>query len=57
MKVLKVIGYLIAAIMVLTVLVTGGLFIVALAIAGGLILSLITTVIFTASSIRAYFEN
>ena len=57
MGVLRGIGYVRAAIAVLTVLGTGSLLIIFLGILGGLLFSLITGILFTASAIRAYFEE
>ena len=54
---LKCIGYLVAAIAVLTVLATGAMLIIGTGLLIGVILSVATSVVFTASSIRAYCEK
>jgi len=56
-SVLKGIGYLIAAIAVLTVLFSGGILIVAVGMALGILVSLISMTLFTASSLKAFFEE
>lgn len=57
MGVLKGIGYLILAVAVLTVLVFGGAFIVIVGVLFGCVLSLIGSTIFTASSLKSFFES
>ena len=54
---LKCIGYLIAAIAVLTVLASGAMLIIGLGILAGVILTVVSSVFFTASRIRAYIEG
>lgn len=57
MGVLKAIGYLIAAVAVLTALFTGVLFVVVIGIAVGLLLDLVGATIFTAYSLKSYFNS
>jgi|TARA_B110000259_G_scaffold187361_1_gene241305 uncharacterized protein (DUF58 family) len=56
-SVLKGIGYLIAAIAILTVLASGGILFLAVGVAIGLLFSLTSIVLFTASGLRAFFEG
>lgn len=56
MGVLKGVGYLVAALVVLTALAFGAVVIVSVAIIGGLILSFCGSLFFTASAIKAYWE-
>jgi len=57
LSILKWSGWIAAAIVVLTVLVTGAAIIAGLSILAGLLLSLVSTVIFTASALRTYFDS
>lgn len=57
MGVLKTVGYLVAAVAVLTALFTGVLVVVVIGIAGGILLDLCGATFFTAASMRAYFEG
>lgn len=57
MGALKLIGYLIAAVAVLTVLISGGIFIIIAGIVVGLILDVAGTTIFTAAALKAYVES
>lgn len=57
MGVLKGICYIVAAIAVLTVIVSGGVFIILAGIAVGLLLDVIGAVLFTATGLRAYFKS
>jgi hypothetical protein len=54
-SVLKGIGYLIAAVAVLTVLLSAGALIVAVGLAVGLLVSVVSMVLFTASGLRSFF--
>jgi hypothetical protein len=54
---LKCIVYIFIALVALTVLATGGLFIVFLAAVAGSLFTLVGILMFTASNIKAYFEN
>jgi len=55
--VLKAIGYLIAAVAVLTVLAMGGMLIVVIGLVVGAIGSLIGTTVFTAYGLKNYFDS
>lgn len=57
MGVLKPIGYLIAAVAVLTALFTGVLFVVVIGIAGGLLLDLVGATVLTAYALKNYFNS
>lgn len=57
MGVLKGLGYLIAAVAVLTVLCSAGLFVILAGLAVGIILDVAGATLFTAAALRAYFEN
>jgi K+-transporting ATPase c subunit len=57
MAVLKGIGYLILAVAVLTVLFFGGAFIIVVGILFGLLMSVVGTTVFTASSLKTYFSS
>lgn len=57
MEVLKLIGYLIAAVAVLTALVMGGLLIVVIGLVVGALGSLIGTTVFTAFGLKNYFDS
>lgn len=57
MGVLKWIGYLVAAIVVLTVVVGCGLFVAAVVAIGGALLCLMGLVLLIASSIKAFCEE
>ena len=57
MEVLKNVGYLVAAIAVLTALVFGGLFIAIISIVIGILLKVILATFFTATAIKVYFEK
>jgi len=56
-SVFKGIGYLIAAIAVLTVLFSGGFLVIAIGFAIGLLLSVTSMIFFTASALRSFFES
>ena len=56
-SVLKGIGYLIAAIAILTVLFSGGFLFIAVGLAVGLLFSLISVILITASGLRSLFED
>ena len=53
---LKGIGYLIAAVAVLTILLSAGAFIVLVGLVVGLLISVVSMTLFTASGLRSYFE-
>lgn len=57
MGVLKLIGYLVAAVAVLTALAMGALSIIVLGIVGGLLLDFVAAVVFTAYGLRNYFDS
>lgn len=57
MGVLKLVGYIVAAIAVLTALFTGAMFVVVIGIVGGLLLDFIGAVILTAYSLKNYFAS
>ena len=57
MQVLKGIGYLILAVAVLTVLFFGGAFILVVGSVIGLVMSVVGSTVFTASSLKAYFSS
>ena len=57
MGVLKLVGYLIVAVAVLTALAMGALFVIVIGIAGGLLLDLAGATIFTASALKMYFNS
>lgn len=57
MGVLKAIGYIVAAVAVLTALFTGVLFVVVIGIAGGILLDLVGATILTAYSLKGYFDS
>ena len=57
MGVLKLIGYLVAAVVVLTALFMSAMFIVVVGIVGGLLLDLIGATIFTAYALKNYFSS
>ena len=57
MGVLKAIGYLVAAVAVLTALATGVLFVIVIGIAGGLLLDFVGATIFTAYGLKNYFNS
>lgn len=57
MGVLKLIGYLVAAVAVLTALFMSAMFIVVVGIVGGLLLDLIGATIFTAYALKNYFSS
>lgn len=57
MGALKLVGYLIAAVAVLTVLVSGGLLIILLGIVVGIILDVVGATLFTAGALKAYFDS
>jgi len=56
-SVLKGIGYLIGAIAVLTVLLSGGVLVIAVGFALGLVVSVASMILFTASGLRSFFED
>ena len=55
-SVLKGVGYLIGAIAVLTVLLSGGFLVIAIGFALGLVVSVASMILFTASGLRSFFE-
>lgn len=57
MGVLKLIGYLVAAVAVLTALAMGALSIIVLGIVGGLLLDFVAAAVFTAYGLRNYFDS
>lgn len=57
MGTLKLVGYLVAGVAVLTALFTGVAAIIVVGIAFGLLLNLTTLTVFTASAIKKYFER
>lgn len=57
MGVLKLVGYIVAAIAVLTALFTGAMFVVVIGIVGGFLLDFIGAVILTAYSLKSYFAS
>lgn len=57
MGVLKPIGYLIAAVAVLTALLMGAMLVVAVGLVVGMLGSLIGTTIFTAYGLKSYFNS
>ncbi len=57
MGVLKLIGYIVAAVAVLTALFMGVLFVVVIGIVGGILLDLIGATIFTAYGLKNYFSS
>lgn len=57
MRALKLIGYLIAAVAVLTVLASGGLLIILAGIVIGIILDLVGATLFTAGALKAYMNS
>ncbi len=57
MGVLKLIGYLIAAVAVLTALFMSALFVIVIGIAGGLLLDLAGATIFTAYALKNYLSS
>ena len=57
MGVLKLIGYLVASVAVLTALFMSAMFIVVVGIVGGLLLDLIGATIFTAYALKNYFSS
>jgi len=57
LKTLKAIGYLIAAVAVLTVLFSGGILIIGLGLLVGFLLSLLGSVLLTASGIKSLMES
>lgn len=57
MGVMKAIGYLLAAVIVVTALCCGGLFIILAGMAVGILLDVVGAVLLTAISMRAYFSN
>ena len=57
MRILKGICYLVAAIAVLTAILTGAAFVAIVGILFGIMLNIVTLVIFIANGLRAFFEN
>ena len=57
MGVLKLVGYLVAAVAVLTALFMGALLVVAVGLVIGMLGSLAGTTIFTAYSLKSYFNS
>lgn len=57
MRVLQGIGYLVAAVAVLTVLFFGGVFIIGAGILVGLVMSAVGSTVFTAGALKAYFSS
>ena len=57
MGVLKLVGYFVAAVAVLTALAMGAMFVLVIGIVGGLLLDLVGATIFTAYSLKSYFNS
>ena len=57
MGVLKLIGYFVFAMAVLTALAMGAMFVFALGVIGGILLKFIGATIFTAYALKNYFES
>lgn len=57
MGILKGIGYLIAAIAVLTVLFFGGAIVLIIGVVLGLVLNMVGLTVFTATSLKAFFSS
>ena len=57
MGVLKLVGYFVAAVAVLTALAMGAMFVIVIGIVGGLLLDLVGATIFTAYALKNYLNS